>query len=216
MSPYSEILQLDIADEGVASLVLKRPERKNALSLELRTDLSTCLKELAGDSSVKAVLLSGSGSSFCAGFDLKELSAGDAEAIFAEARAYHRSVYTFPKPLIAAVNGPALAGGMDLALMCDVRIASENAAFGQPQVRHGIPAAYELMRTVLDESTCRHLCLTGDVVDAQTALSIRLVTTVVSEESLVAEAVELTSLLATNPSATNMKSRFLKGQPDLF
>jgi enoyl-CoA hydratase/carnithine racemase len=93
------------------------------------TKIVRCLDTLAQQAAIQVVVFTGAGPAF------------------AQAVGYHRKVYTFPKPLLAAVNGPALAGGMDLAVMGDVRIAAETATFGQPQVRLGIPAAYDLLRT---------------------------------------------------------------------
>ncbi len=92
--------------EGITRLTLNRPESKNALSQALRAELVSQLSELSTDDDCKAVILTGAGDVFCAGFDLKELSSGDSAEIFADAANYHRVVHRFPKPLIAAVNGP--------------------------------------------------------------------------------------------------------------
>lgn len=202
--------------EAVAIVTLNRPEKRNALSIALREEIVKCLEELEGDETVKTVVLTGAGPSFCAGFDLSELSAGDMERIFSEARAYHRSVYTFPKPLIAAVNGPALAGGMDLAIMCDMRIASEVASFGQPQVRMGIVAAYDLIRTVLPEAVARDLCLTGRRMEPQEALRLGFVSAVVSPDRLMEEAVGVAQVVAENRTGLSTKRQFLEEQPPLF
>ena len=103
--------------------------------------MSSCSSwaRLAKSDEVRAVVLTGAGPVFCAGFDRSEFSGGGMEEVFADAMEYHRLVYTFSKPLIAAVNGPALGGGCDLAAMCDFRLAATTAVFGQPQVRFGAP-----------------------------------------------------------------------------
>ncbi len=202
--------------EAVAIITLNRPEKRNALSSALREEIVRCLDELGADDAVKAVVLTGAGPSFCAGFDLGELASGDMDRIFTEARGYHRAVYTFPKPLIAAVNGPALAGGMDLAIMCDMRIASEGASFGQPQVRMGVAAAYDLIRTVLPEAVARELCLTGRRMDAQEALRLGFVNAVVSPDRLMEEAVGMAKSIAENRASPSTKLQFLKEQPPLF
>ncbi len=202
--------------EALAIITLNRPEKRNALSVALREDIVKCLGELSADEAVRVVVLTGAGSSFCAGFDLGELAAGDMERIFAEARAYHQAVYTFPKPIIAAVNGPALAGGMDLAIMCDVRIASEVASFGQPQVRMGVVAAYDLLRTVLPQAVARELCLTGRRMEPQEALRLGFVSGVVSPDRLMEEAVGVAKVVAENRACLSAKAQFVKEQPLLF
>jgi enoyl-CoA hydratase len=127
-------------------------------------------------------------------------------------------VYTFAKPLIAAVNGPALGGGCDLAAMCDFRLASSTAIFGQPQVRFGAPAAYELMRAVLGTGVAREMCLTGRRYDAQEALAIGLVNRVVDPGDLVELAAGLGREIATLPDAMPgvAKQSFLVQQPRIF
>jgi enoyl-CoA hydratase len=202
--------------EGIAVITLNRPEKRNALSTPLREEIVCCLEELAAKEAVKVVILTGAGPSFCAGFDLSEFAGGNKEEIFAQAVAYHRKVHTFPKPLLAAVNGPALAGGMDLAVMCDVRIASETATFGQPQVRMGVAAAYDLLRTILPEAVTRELCLTGRRLDAQEACRLGLVNRVVPGERLMAETLQLAREIATSAASQTMKERFLRAQPTLF
>ena len=203
-------------EASLATVTLNRPDKRNALSTALREELVRCLEALAAEEEVKVVILTGAGTTFCAGFDLSELATGDRKAIFAQAQAYHHRVYTFPKPLLAAVNGAALAGGMDLAIMCDLRIAAETAVFGQPQVRMGIPAAYELLRTVLPETVVRELCLTGRRLDAQEALRLGLVNRVVSAARLLEETCALAQEVATSGASLAMKARFLQRQPSLF
>lgn len=153
-----QVLEVAHHDGGVVVLTLSRPAARNALNAALRQALVDTVAELAADDTVAAVVLHGSGGTFCAGFDLKELAeASDPGAVFAHATTYHHAVYTFAKPLVAAVEGAAVAGGMDLALMCDLRVAAEDARFGQPQVRMGIPAAHDLLATVCPDrspATC--------------------------------------------------------------
>ncbi len=203
-------------EENVATVTLNRPEKRNALSIALRHEIVHCLDELEKQEAIKVVILTGTGPAFCAGFDLSELAGGKMQEIFAQAVAYHRKVYTFPKPLIAAVNGPALAGGMDLAVMCDVRIAAETATFGQPQVRLGIAAAYDLIRTALPEAIARELCLSGRQMDAQEALRVGLVNRVVPGEKLLEETHKLAREIAASQASQAMKQHFLTAQLSLF
>jgi enoyl-CoA hydratase len=212
----TESLLTSTADR-VLHLRLNRPDRRNALSAELRQRIVDSLVAAAGDDGIGAVLITGAGDTFCAGFDLAELAAApDPAAVFTDAQRYHRVVHTFPKPIVAAVNGPALAGGFDLALMCDVRIASGNATFGQPQVRRGIPASYELTAHVLGVAVARELCLTGRVVDAAEAKALGIVTTVVDRDSLSDAAATLASTIAGHAGSARTKARFIDEQPAVF
>ncbi|MBU2550506.1 MAG: enoyl-CoA hydratase/isomerase family protein [Proteobacteria bacterium] len=208
-----EFLRVEVHD-GVTVLTLNRPEKRNALSTALRREIVAALEAVEGSRETGAAVLTGAGEVFCAGFDLSEFAGTDLEALFAEAAAYHRKVYTFSKPLIAAVNGPALAGGMDLAAMCDVRLASEKAVFGQPQVRMGVTAAFDLIRTVLPEGTARELCLTGRRMDAEEAGRQGLISRIVPADRLLEEAVSL-ARESTGPGPA-MKALFVKEQPGLF
>jgi enoyl-CoA hydratase/carnithine racemase len=210
----ADVLQLGVAGP-VAVLRLDRPDQRNALSKALRDGLVASLDRLATDEAIRAVVITGNGETFCAGFDLKELAAGDAGKIFADAQGYHRVVHTFPKPLLAAVNGPALAGGMDLATMCDLRLAVSSARFGQPQVRLGVPAAFELTRSQMPETMARRLCLTGDVIDAEDAFACGYVSALYADaKALEAGAMEWAGRLAEAGGA--MKAQILASQPRLF
>lgn len=211
-----EYLKIEHPDTGIASITLNRPEKRNALSTQLRHEIVDCLGEFEADESVSIVILTGEGPSFCGGFDLKEFETGDSEAIFKEATEYHRVVYTFSKPLIAAINGPAFAGGMDLAAMCDLRIASENALFAQPQVRMGVPAAYDLIGTVLPQSLARELCLTGRSMAVEEARACGFVSKVVAPDQLLAETMTVAREIANAPASQLMKRQFIENQPDLF
>ena len=192
-------LRIEAQGDGVLLLTLDRP------------DLADTLGRLATDDSCRVVVLAGNGSTFCAGFDLDEIRAAESlEELFAEARVYHHAVHTFPKPIIAAIHGPAVAGGMDLALMCDMRIAGTEATFGQPQVKAGIPAAHDLVRTVVLEAVAREICLTGRVLGVEEALRVGLVSRVI-EETLA-----LATEIASSPASAAAKAQFLESQPDLF
>ncbi|MFQ5515515.1 MAG: enoyl-CoA hydratase/isomerase family protein [Myxococcota bacterium] len=203
---------------GAAVLTLNRPDKRNALSRALREELVQRLEALEKNEGVRAVVLTGAPPAFCAGFDRSEFAGGGMEEVFAEATEYHRRVYTFPKPLVAAVNGPALGGGCDLAAMCDFRLASSAAVFGQPQVRFGAAAAYDLMRAVLGTGAAREMCLTGRSYDAREALAIGLVNRVVEPGELLeaarAAAREIAALPEGMPEAA--KRGFVALQPRLF
>jgi enoyl-CoA hydratase/carnithine racemase len=203
---------------GVALLTLQRPDKRNALSRALRTEIVLRLDALERDDAVRAVVLTGAPPAFCAGFDRSELAGGDMLQVFADAMEYHRRVYTFAKPLIAAVNGPALGGGCDLAAMCDFRLASTAAVFGQPQVRFGAAAVYELMRAVIGTGPAREMCLTGRSYDAGEALAIGLVNRVLEPGELQGAASALAEEIASLPAglAEAAKRGFVASQPRLF
>ena len=211
-----QVLKTEPAGDGVVLITLDRPHKRNALSAELRQELVTALASLADDDGCRVVVLTGAGGTFCAGFDLDELhGAADVASLFADADAYHGAVHNFPKPIIAAISGPAVAGGLDLALMCDIRIADGDARFGQPQVKFGVPAAYDLVRSVVAEPAARELCLTGRVIDAAEAERIGLVNQVVEDGSLLV-ALELAESIAAVPITQAIKQQILAAQPRLF
>lgn len=200
--------------DGVSIITLNRPNKRNALSTALRQEIVTALEGMEKDDDIKAVVLTGAGPGFCAGFDLTEFQTGDMNDIFAQANVYHYKVYNFKKPIVAAVNGPALAGGMDLAIMCDFRIAVESAIFGQPQVKMGVPAAYDLVRTVLPEGVAREICLTGRRMLSDEALRLGLVNKIVPGDQLIEDATAMARETAT--SGAFVKEMIIKSQPDLF
>lgn len=194
-------------DSGVCTLTLVRPEKRNALSLELRTEVADTLRRLAADESVFATVVTGAGSAFCAGFDFTQFG-GDAankRAIVETTEAFFAAVIEHPKPLIAAVNGPAMGGGFALALLSDLRLAHHGASFGFPQVRHGIPPSYAAARAVLPRAVAVELCLTGRVMNAEEALSVGLISELVPAAALVERARALAGELAPPAVAAEVK-----------
>ena len=162
-------IRLDVAD-GVATLTLHRPDRRNAISIEMRDEISATLGAWRDDPAVGAVVLTGDGAAFSAGFDLDEFRQPERfAALFASSSRYHRDVWSFPKPVVAAVNGPAMGGGFDLACLCDVRIASSRAAFGHPEIKFGAPPLFTPLRWIVGDGIARDLCLTGRRIDAAEA-----------------------------------------------
>jgi enoyl-CoA hydratase len=172
---------LAISERGrVAVVTLQRPEKRNALSIDLRIELQDAFERLAGDGSVGCIMLTGAGTAFCAGMDTSQFG-GDLDnrrRLVETSTGAFQAVGQCPKPVLAAVNGPALAGGFALALLCDIRIASETATFGYPELPIGIPPSYASARAALSPAVARELCLTGRVIDAAEALRIGVVTEV--------------------------------------
>jgi enoyl-CoA hydratase len=204
-----ELLRIDGPAEGVATLTLDRPDKRNALSTQLRDEISDALDALARDEGVRAVVVTGAGPAFCAGFDLGEFQVDDAEfqrRLWASSDRYHRTVLEFPLPLVAAVNGPALAGGFDLAVMCDIRIASTTARFAHPEIRFG-DVVYGPLHDLVGGAVARDLCLTGRAIDAAEALALHVVTTVCEPGDLVALAGERAAMIAAAPRDVLLRTK---------
>jgi methylglutaconyl-CoA hydratase len=192
-------------DSALATINLNRPDKRNAVSYELIDDLIRALDEVS-KSSARILILTGAGKAFCSGLDLDDLKAliGRTPAQnLKDSRtmvSLFRSLYEFPKPTIAAVNGAAIAGGTGLALLCDFTLAVPEAKFGYTEVRIGfVPAIVStfLLRQV-GEKIARDLLLTGRIFDAAEALKMGLINEIVPAEKLLDRARELAALLAEN------------------
>jgi methylglutaconyl-CoA hydratase len=192
-------------DSAVATITLNRPDKRNAISYALIDDLIRALQEVT-NSPARILILTGAGKAFCSGMDLDNLKAligRTPEQNLEDSRtmvSLFRSLYEFPKPTIAAVNGPAIAGGTGLALLCDFTLAVPEAKFGYTEVRIGfVPAIVStfLLRQV-GEKIARDLLLTGRIFDAVEALKIGLISEIVPSEKLLDRARELAAQLAEN------------------
>jgi enoyl-CoA hydratase/carnithine racemase len=207
----SRDIETQVANDGVATLTLARAERRNALSIKLRDEITQQLEDWAGDPAVRVVVLTGSGSTFCAGFDLNEFGQAElARQIKDSSRRYHLAVWNFPKPLIAEVNGPAMGGGMDLAVLCDCRIASTAAVFGHPEIKFGAAPLFTPLQWIVGLGNARELCLTGRRIDAAEALRMGLVTRVTEPDDLHSEAfVMARSIIEAPQAALEAAKRYL-------
>ena len=185
-----ETIRIDPIEGGVATIVLSRPEKKNALSIALRDEVSDAIDALVRDDAVKVLVITGAGNVFSAGFDLKEFrelaDPAHAKRLWDSSDRFHATLLRCPLPTIAAVNGPALAGGFDLAVLCDLRIASTSAVFAHPEVTFG-DVVYGPLHDLLGGAVARELVLTGRSVDAAEALALHLVSAVVAPDDLAAE-----------------------------
>jgi enoyl-CoA hydratase len=166
--------------EGAALVTLNRPQKRNALSIELRTVLAETLALLARDPAVTAIGLTGAGSAFCAGMDVTQFGGDEAHKrmLFESSVACFAALAECPKPTVALVNGPALAGGFALALFCDVHVAAPEAVFGFPELGRYIPPSYAAAAWALAPAVARDLCLTGRTIDAEEALRLGVVSRV--------------------------------------
>lgn len=203
------MLLRDGPTDGVAWLTLDRPDKRNALSIALRDEIADALDRLAADEGVKCVVITGSGTTFSAGFDLREFENPDAEfqkQLWASSDRYHHTVLTFPLPTIAAVNGPALAGGFDLAVMCDIRLAANTARFAHPEREFG-DVVYAPLHDLVGGAVARELCLTGRPMAVDEALRVGLVSQVVAPEELHGAAAALAAQTATAPRDVLLRTK---------
>ena len=201
-------------------ITLNRPEKRNALSRELITQLTDAFAEVKTDEKARCVILTGEGTVFCAGMDLAELQASveqgmENSPVWDDAQRLsqlYESIYSLPKPTIAAVSGAAVAGGAGMVSVCDIAVCSDSARFGYPEVRRGLVAAMvmpHLMRHV-GERMARYLLLTGELIDAATAKSTGFVNEVVSAEELMPQAMKWASAIAEGgPNALRLTKELL-------
>ena len=194
--------------EDVALVTLGRPEQRNALSIELRVELGNAFGALSDDEQVGCVVLTGAGTAFCSGMDTNEFG-GDLEH---RTRLVETSTLAFEavggcrRPIVAAVNGPAIAGGFALALLCDLRIASTSAFFGYPELPKGIPPSYAAARAVLPATVAQELCLTGRLVKAEEAQRLGIAREVVHGD-VVARGLELGQRIAGLPRKAVLETK---------
>lgn len=205
-------------DGPLATLTLNRPDKRNAISYALIDEILCALKEIQNSATAHVLILTGAGRAFCSGMDLDNLrsiitgrseeeSLGDSRTM---ARMF-RTLYEFPKVTIAAVNGPAIAGGCGLATLCDFTLASSEAKFGYSEVRIGfIPAIVSafLLRQV-GEKQARDLLLTGRIISADEAFRLGLVNEVVAPDHLARRTRELANSLLENSPASLLATKQL-------
>ena len=205
-------------DGAIATITLDRPDKRNAISSTMIEELLEVLNAADGDAAVRVLILTGAGRAFCSGMDLETLQtiAGQTtEQNLADsrqmARMFHR-LYAFPKPLITAVNGAAVAGGCGIATFSDITLAVPEAKFGYTEVRIGfIPALVSvLVRRQMGEKRARELLLTGQIIDAAEALRLGMVTEIVPAENLLQRAHEVAAkFLEASPTSLRRTKRLL-------
>jgi len=200
----SDSLVLVTEEPPLAVVELNRKRQKNALSMALRDELEAALGALEADSRVKAVILTGGGDAFSAGFDLKEVIETDFRAFAHRAVEFVERTYFFKKPLVTAVAGPAYAGGFDLALSGDVIVAADGASLGRPEIRFGINPLLTKLWLRIGMPKALQISLTGETLSAQEALAIGLVDRVVPAGELLPAARAEAERLARNPLSAVM------------
>jgi enoyl-CoA hydratase/carnithine racemase len=212
-----ELVRLDVADR-VAVLTLNRPEKLNALSRELRARFDELVDRVAADEDVRAVVLTGAGRAFCAGADLGGgMPDGSlaAHRVLEEAADRQLRLRELPQPVIAAVHGYCLGRGLELALWCDIVVASTGARFGEPEVRDGSFVA-SIIPWLTNAQQAKLLMLTGDTIPAEEAHRLGLVTLLVDEDTALAAATGLARRLTHLPvPAAREVKRYVNAVQDL-
>lgn len=196
-----ETLRTETAD-GVATITIDRPEKRNALNGQVRRELMEALDQLESDSAVRVVVITGAGEkAFVAGADIGEFADRTPmeQRAAMEGRRVFEAIAAFPRPVIASVNGYALGGGCELALACDLRIAGRSARFGQPEVNLGIlpgGGGTQRLPRLIGLGRAMRLILTGELIGAEDAERIGLVDEVVDDDELRARTLELAGSIA--------------------
>jgi len=201
----------------VAIITINRPEKRNALNIKTREEGAALIEELSSDDSVNVVVITGAGDkAFIAGADIAEFAGRTAlsQRDVMVGRSLFTAFDTFPKPIIAMINGYCLGGGCEVALACDIRIASETASFGQPEITLGIMpggGGTQRLTRLVGEGKAMELILTGQIIDATTAFNIGLVNHVVPADQLEAKTMELANSIADKgPIAVRLAKEAVK------
>jgi enoyl-CoA hydratase len=208
---YKNIV-LEVAEDGIATLTMNRPAKLNALNSETMGELDQAIERFETDLGVRALIITGAGEkAFVAGADISELAETDtigASALAARGQKIFRRLELIPKPSIAAVNGFALGGGLELAMSCTMRVASRTAKLGQPEVKLGIVAGYggtQRLPRLVGRGKAMEILLTADMIDAAEAHRIGLVNHVVDASDLLGFCrAMLTKVLANGPIAISL------------
>jgi enoyl-CoA hydratase len=211
-----ETLRLD-RQGRVAIITINRPDKRNALNIKTREEGAALLDQLRKDDSVGVVVFTGAGDkAFVAGADIGEFAGRTAitQRDVMTSRSLFTAIDTFPKPVIAMINGYCLGGGCELALACDIRIASENASFGQPEINLGIipgGGGTQRLPRLVGEGRAMEMILTGEIIDAQTAFAIGLVNHVVPADQLQTKTLEMANRIAEkSPIALQLAKEAVK------
>ena len=201
MSQSYETLLVEKQDR-VAVITINRPDKRNALNIKTREEGAALLDELRNDESIRVIVFTGAGDkSFIAGADIAEFAGRTSitQRDVMMSRSLFTAIDSFPKPVIAMINGYCLGGGCELALACDIRIASETASFGQPEINLGIipgGGGTQRLTRLVGEGKAMELILTGEIIDARSAYAIGLVNHVFPADQLRTKTLELATKIA--------------------
>ena len=208
-------IMLEIKD-GVGIVKMNRPDAMNALNSRTLEELREAISQLKDDDAVRVIIITGEGKAFVAGADIaemKDMTGEQAEEFSRTGQKVFNKIAKIKKPVIAAVNGFALGGGCELAMACDIRIASEKAKLGQPEVNLGVIPGFagtQRLSRLVGAAKAKELIFTADMVDAQTALSIGLVNQVVPVEQLMDVCMEMAKKIASKgPKAVKLAKKVI-------
>lgn len=206
---------LEIKDD-VGMIRMNRPDAMNALNSETLQELREAISQLKDSDDVKVIIITGEGKAFVAGADIaemKDMSGDQAKEFSRTGQKVFSKIAKIKKPVIAAINGFALGGGCELAMACDIRIASEKAKLGQPEVNLGVIPGFagtQRLSRLVGTAKAKEIIFTGDMVDAQTAHSIGLVNQVVPAEQLMDTCMELAKKIASKgPTAVKLAKKVI-------
>lgn len=199
----SQLFCVEDAERGV-EITLNRPEARNALSRALIADLTSALRKADADPNVRSVIVTGAPPSFCAGLDLREVAAtttDQAEHDASSLLTLFETIDNLSKPVIAAVNGPAVAGGAGLVSVCDIVICGASGIIGYPEIKRGLVAAIVMtyLRRLVGERQAKYLLLTGENLSAERALDMKLCNEVVPDAELMPRARHYARMFAAYP-----------------
>jgi enoyl-CoA hydratase len=216
MSKSYETLLFEKRDR-VGIITINRPDKRNALNIKTREEGAALLDELRNDASINVVVITGAGDkAFIAGADIAEFAGRTAmmQRDVMTARSLFTALDTFPKPIIAMINGYCLGGGCELALACDIRVASETASFGQPEINLGIipgGGGTQRLTRLVGEGKAMEMILTGEIIDAKSAYTIGLVNHVFPPDMLQAKTMEIANRIAEkSPIALSLAKEAVK------
>jgi len=199
-------------EDGILVVTINRPEAKNAMTKAAAEGIAAAMDRLDSDDNLRVGILTGAGGTFCSGMDLKGFLRGESPSI--EGRGFGGIVQKPPeKPLIAAVEGYALAGGLELMIACDLVVASTGAKFGIPEVKRGLVAAaggVMMLPDQIPERIAMELALTGDFIDADRAYELGLINRITDGEALVAAKELAASIVANGPLAVRVSKQVIK------
>ena len=199
-------------EDGILVVTINRPEAKNAMTKAAAEGIAAAMDRLDSDDNLRVGILTGAGGTFCSGMDLKGFLRGESPSI--EGRGFGGIVQKPPeKPLIAAVEGYALAGGLELMIACDLVVANTGAKFGIPEVKRGLVAAaggVMMLPDQIPERIAMELALTGDFIDAARAYELGLINRITDGEALVAAKELAASIVANGPLAVRVSKQVIK------
>lgn len=211
-STKPEPLVLGRREGAILTLTLNRPDKSNSLHPDLVRELSSALKAAEADTALSVVIITGAGNVFSAGLDLELLLAWTTELklsyLETVVRVFRR-LWSLPQPVIAAVNGPAIAGGFDLAAFCDIRLAAKEAIFGQAEINLGLTQIIHPLYKSIGLARAKELAMTGQNISADEAFRIGLVNHVYPLEELMPRAMEMAAVLASKPAGALFETKRL-------